>query len=35
MSCREKKCNILDLFAGVGGMSLGLEKAGFNVVVAN
>lgn len=35
MSCREKKCNILDLFAGVGGMSLGFEKAGFNVVVAN
>lgn len=27
--------NVVDLFAGVGGMSLGFEQAGFNVVFAN
>ena len=26
---------IIDLFAGVGGLSLGFEMEGFNVVVAN
>ena len=30
------KCNkVIDLFAGVGGMSLGFEMVGFNVVLAN
>ena len=26
---------VIDLFAGVGGMSLGFEMAGFEVVLAN
>lgn len=29
------KPNVIDLFAGVGGMSLGFEQAGFEVVMAN
>lgn len=29
------KPTVIDLFAGVGGMSLGFEQAGFNVVLAN
>ena len=30
-----KKPNVIDLFAGVGGMSLGFENQGFEVVIAN
>ena len=27
--------NVVDIFSGVGGLSIGFEKAGFNVVLAN
>ena len=27
--------NIIDLFSGVGGISLGFQQAGFNVLLAN
>ena len=29
------KPKVIDLFAGVGGMSLGFEQEGFDVVLAN
>jgi DNA (cytosine-5)-methyltransferase 1 len=31
----EHKYNVIDLFSGAGGLSLGFKKAGFNVVIAN
>lgn len=30
-----KQITVIDLFSGCGGMSLGLEKAGYNIVYAN
>ena len=32
---RQRRKNILDLFCGAGGLSLGFGWAGYNVVVAN
>ncbi|WP_416372835.1 DNA cytosine methyltransferase, partial [Helicobacter typhlonius] len=28
------KANVIDLFCGVGGLSFGLKKAGFNIPVS-
>lgn len=35
MVIKNKDFNFIDLFAGAGGLSLGLEQAGFNLVFAN
>lgn len=35
MAGKTNKLKIIDLFAGVGGISIGFQKAGFEVVVAN
>lgn len=32
---KKKKFKILSLFAGAGGLDLGFEKAGFEIVYAN
>ena len=32
---KNKKYNVVDLFAGVGGISSGFKKAGFNILSAN
>ncbi len=32
---KNKKYNVVDLFAGVGGISIGFKKAGFNILSAN
>jgi len=35
MAGKKNKLKIIDLFAGVGGISSGFEKVGFDVVSAN
>ncbi len=32
---KKRKYNVIDLFAGVGGISIGFKKAGFNILSAN
>ena len=35
MSCNSEKLNFIELFAGCGGLSLGLKSTGFKLVLAN
>ena len=33
MVAKKKKLNVVSLFSGMGGLDLGLKKAGFKIVV--